>query len=247
MKSKTRSKIWAILGTLVMILPFFLGLGSVKTNAEDANVDKVPKNVNVTIHKTNGGNPANGDITPGTGEGVEGAEFVGYDITSIFYKNYKIYKENKPDGTLDEFIKQVAQDEATYATGKEISFEKTDKDGNSKTVTLAQKTGEHYNVYFIKEKSFPAGAVQKAVPLVLVLPTANSLKDPNITLNAKNEIRTKDIEFTKVGNDGKALANANFALYNSKDEIYNIKDGKFEARPLIIITLLLQMKKDLFL
>lgn len=220
---------WTWFSLLVMILPFFLGLGSVKTDALE-----VPEDVNVTITKRDGNQV-------GSGELVNGAGFTAYNITADFYADYTTYKTANPTSTMQDFVNSIvtSSDQGeSYISGAtetvDMGITGAEADGKTPVKVLPMKTAGDYSVYYIKETSWPAGAVQSAQPLILVLPIMNEAGDEfetDLDIRAKNILLSNELEFIKVGDNNAPLNGAKFILLNAAGEIYNVETGVFEADP----------------
>lgn len=213
MKSKTRSKVWAILGTLVMILPLFVGLGSVKTSAANEETQTI------TLHKkkfTTEQTPAiqnTGEVMNQfeTVEGLADVEFTVYDVTADFYT------ERAKGATMDDALATVKN-----ATGTKVDAKTTDANGDVSFDLVKKDSEGRYKVYVFKE-SEKDGVTTPADNLVVAFPVYKmnedgTTSDDEITgevhLYPKNVISVNGaMELTKTGTaEGELLSGAEFII-----------------------------------
>lgn len=224
-----KTKIWALLGTAVMLLPLALGLGSVKV---EADVAEVPEEVTVNLHKLKFmKNPEPVKNTGGIMEypgsqPLEGAEFTVYDVSEAYYNR----GDSKPEDILTALSgltpEQIAEMENTEPVGAAV---KTGSDGIA-TFTLPGKTsvpgvaGKDAIYLFVES---PKDGFEVSPSIVLGLPFYSTEEgaDANtalstIELYAKNQIKESSITIQKVGNFTGAdkLADAEFQVKNAKGE-----------------------------
>lgn len=245
---KKKSNWRTILATLIMVLPFVLGFGSMA----DVMAAEVPDTQTVTIHKLQydslPGNPTQntGDEMDFSGKPLAGAVFTAYDVTAVYWAAY-----DKADG--NDGLKTAAAEAAVRALtnddlGKGTAFPETNADGIA-SLPLATKVEVGVDeegkpimrnaIYLFKETTSPAGVVQsKSADFILGLPVydegTDNAKD-EVHVYPKNETEALNFEFTKYGveKDGKTndvLAGAEFIL---KDKLtgkyYDEETGKFTA------------------
>lgn len=135
-----RRKIVTILMGIVMMLPFFLGLGEVR----EVMAAPINENAELILHKKkmtsedkfNNKTPNTGGDMEGTGglfseyEGMDGVTFTVYDVTADYYEKYADTKSQ--DEALD-FVKNISNedlnesyieiDSGITANGGIVSFE----------------------------------------------------------------------------------------------------------------------------
>lgn len=242
MKAKTKQKIWAVLGTLIMIFPFFLGLGQVKTNAAEEATEQ-----NVTIHKMAYDDKlpeekpnTGGEMTDFGGTPLAGAEFKAYDVTAAYWKAYD--EAIAVEGTTDTDASKAAIDAVKGDTSLQVEANVkatflTGEDG-SDNKDLPILSGGKKAVYLFVETKSPAGVVQgESDPFVLGLPVyddeTDELRD-TVHVYPKNVIKDLTLGFTKYGvaEDGTTatvLDGATFALKNAAGEYYNPETGAFDS------------------
>lgn len=215
MKSKTRGKLWAILGTLVMLLPFFVGLGSVTASAEETDT------ASVTLHKkkmTALPNP----LVQNTGaevdafdayEGLPDVKFTVYDVTAAYLEKAKAGDAEKAKTDVSDPAKLPAAEVKLVGSGT------TDSNGDV-TFDLPKKndSGE-YAVYVFVETS--QDGVESASNMVLSFPVYQMNADGTYTdtelseihLYPKNVVSNNgQVTIKKVGTDEKLLTGAKFTL-----------------------------------
>ena len=233
---KKKSNWRTILATLIMVLPFVLGFGSVK----DVMAAEVPDTQTVTIHKLQydslPGNPTQntGDEMDFSGKPLAGAVFTAYDVTAVYWAAYD--KATGNDG-----VKTAAAEAAVRALedsdlGDGIVFDPTDENGEA-SQELATKVAGRNAIYLFKETTSPAGVIQsKSADFILGLPVYDEGTDnakENVHVYPKNEVKDLTFEFTKKGVEpgdevGKPLANAEFILKGANGMYYNSKTGNFD-------------------
>lgn len=218
-----KKNLWAILATVIMALPLFVGFGGTSASAEGE--DPVEKTTaTIVVHKVaNDEKIVDGDPNlPGNqivnnGEKVEGltpisgVEFNIYDMTpgSTNYGNVVGNGTTISDGTV------------TFPDlPKTITITKTNADGE-------KEEEEVYAKYQIREEGAkPEYVTDTAVDIDIQFPVYGVDEDGNFTddqldpihIYPKNEVFGAAPEFEKygrVGNDGKetALDNAEFVMY----------------------------------
>ncbi|MGX7199062.1 SpaH/EbpB family LPXTG-anchored major pilin [Enterococcus nangangensis] len=215
MKAKTKSKVWALLGTAVMLLPLALGLGNVKSVSAAEDTDKVK----VTLHKVRMDKALEKDITNTgevingfPGEPLNGVEFNVYDVTQEYWKVYT------NDGSESDAASVAAEAVAkTDVSGKKSEATVTTKNGGlavfsdlaaKETITIANESREVDAVYMFVET--PQDGVEPAANLVLALPVYTNFNIANSTipgeintdihLYPKNVIGQSTVTLKKVGN-----------------------------------------------
>lgn len=241
---RRRNKLITTILTMVMVLPFFLGLGSAK-DVMAATGKQV-----VTLHKVKVTNmpdeenftPNTGDIMENFGEGaLAGAVFTAYDVSATYWAAY-----DQADGgdANKSSIAESAAKAATTWTGEPIVFPATGSNGAA-TVEGGLSTKSNVNgkmrnaIYLFKETASPAGVVQGAsVPFILGLPVYDEGTDTEKTvvhIYPKNEYKELNLGFTKYGVDEKGnssvLEGAQFVLKEKGEDglYYNSTSGKFDS------------------
>ena len=247
---KKNSRLRVLLATLIMVLPFVLGLGSM-TDVMAATEVPVPDKQNVIIHKLQydslPGNPTQntGDVMDFSGKPLAGAVFTAYDVTTVYWNAY-----DKAEG--NDGLKTVAAEAAVRALtdadlGEGTAFPETNNDGIA-SLFLATKVKVGVDeenkpimrnaIYQFKETKSPAGVVQsKSADFILGLPVYDKDTDTEkaeVHVYPKNETEVLTFGFTKYGVDEKGKENplpgAKFIL---KDKLtgmyYSVTSGKFDA------------------
>lgn len=252
---KKKSNWRTILATLIMVLPFVLGFGSM-TDVMAATA--VSAEQLVTIHKLQydslPGNPTQntGDEMDFSGKPLAGAVFTAYDVTAVYWAAY-----DKAEG--NDGLKTAAAEAAVRALtnddlGKGTAFPETNADGIA-SLPLATKVEVGVDeegkpimrnaIYLFKETKSPAGVVQsKSADFILGLPVYNEGTDnakDEVHVYPKNEVKAVTFGFTKYGVDetgsvkdengkDRTLNDAAFVL---KDTVtggyYSLKNGQFDA------------------
>lgn len=237
---RRRNKLITTILTMVMVLPFFLGLGSVKDVMAADPEPEVTEQM-VTLHKRLFANvpEKNADDadpwgTPNTGDKMEdfggkplaGAEFEAYDVTATYWTTYDKATGTDADKTKaaeDAVEALIVEDLTAVAT-----FGPTDSKGEASR-NLATKSDGRNAIYLFHETVSPAGVVQsKSVDFILGLPVydegTDNVKD-EVHVYPKNEVKAVTFEFTKygVGEEGSAtkLPRANFILKDENDNYYD--------------------------
>lgn len=217
MKSKSRNRAWGIIASVIMVLPFLLGLGgfATKASAEElaagqANLilhkKKMLTELDPTIQNT-GGVMTEFDQYQGLGD----VDFNVYDATEEFYRL-------RADGnTVTEAVKEIQDWKPTdgpIASGTTdangtLTFEKVDKKRDGKDA-----------VYLIVES--PKAGVTPAANMVVTFPVYQLNPDGSYTdtelseinLYPKNVVSTPgSLIVTKKGTaDGKELNGAQFVI-----------------------------------
>lgn len=236
-KSKSRNRAWGIIASVIMVLPFLLGLGGFATKASAE--ETVPEKQTVILHKRqfsdlgginipNTGDKFNDEELQKLGKPLEGVTFTAYDVTIKYWEEYNAAtgsKEQKEDAAVAA-VKKLSN----IAGG--IPSDPTDENGQSKFDLPTTSNGKNA-VYLFVETGFPAGVVQsKSAPFILGLPsvTDNNEYRSEVHVYPKNEVVTKALQFTKFGVDVNGTANplkgANFVLRNDKEK-YLGSDNNF--------------------
>lgn len=233
-KSKSRNRAWGIIASVIMVLPFLLGLGGFTTKASAE--EKVPEKQTVILHKrqfsdlgginiTNTGDEFDEKKLNELGDPLQGVIFTAYDVTTEYWKAYNAATGSKEQKETDAITaaKQLSND----AEG--IAFEPTDENGQSKFDLPTTSNGKNA-VYLFVETGFPAGVVQsKSAPFILGLPSVTDDNNNNneyrseVHVYPKNEVVTKALQFTKFGVDVNGTANP---LKGAKFQL-KIKKGKY--------------------
>lgn len=228
-----KKNLWAILATVIMALPLFVGFGGTSANA--AGEDPVESTTQkVILHKmffedleelptiNNTGD----EITSVPGTPLDGAVFTAYDATATYWGKY-----DETEGT-DAAKTAAAQAEVLITLdaskpGTPTVFEPTAGGVTSEDLakkSLDQNGKERNAIYVFVETKSPAGVVsESSVPFVLGLPVYNEIdgvvtdsEKTEVHVYPKNLVKTNDLKFTKYGVDenGKAtvLDGANFIL-----------------------------------
>lgn len=225
MKAKTKSKVWALLGTAVMLLPLALGLGNVKSVSAAEDTDTV----NVTLHKvkyteTQSPKENTGIEAPNFGgDPLANVEFKVYDVTEDYWKAYQNHGANELAASLAAAQVAIEPVDETDILDTKI----TAKDGSALFESLPEKSGKDGKqdaVYkFVETKQ---DGVTETSPLVLALPVYKAQSDADsdtageintdIHLYPKNVIEESKVTLKKVGNftddSAKALAGAKFKI-----------------------------------
>lgn len=242
MKSKRRNKLWAIIGTLVMVLPLFTTLG----NAKEVFAADPPAEQNVIINKRQFGTmPA--DDTQNTGDKMNfggtalgGAVFTAYDVTTDYWTAYNASKATSDAGKQTDAIAAIVDGNkiiADVSSATKYVFDATDATTGQASRSLPTTSGigaaKQNAVYVFEETTSPAGVNQsKSIPFVLGLP---SVKDDgtyrtDVYVYPKNEVKTNNLQFTKYGVDGDTTApleGAEFVLKQKDGKFFNTKDAAF--------------------
>ncbi|MDT2785225.1 pilin N-terminal domain-containing protein [Enterococcus asini] len=243
---RRKNKLITTILAMVMVFPFFLGLGSAKDVMGTEN-----PNQTVTLHKRKFATmPADkkntGDLMDDFGgDPLAGAIFTAYDVTTAYWEAY-----DEATGTDAE--KSGAATTAVLALKNTVTggtvFAATDTDGIA-TKALPKKSGGRNAIYLFIETTSPAGVVQGAsMPFVLGLPVYNEgtdIEKGTVHVYPKNEYRELALEFTKYGVDAEGdleeggLAGAKFILKGQNGSYYNTTTRAFdltEAQALAQIT-----------
>lgn len=228
-----KKNLWAILATVIMALPLFVGFGGTSANAEKISTQFI------TLHKL--GFDTMPDEIPNTGDKMDdsswksetapkdlnGAIFTAYDVTEAYWNAYD--SAAAPESNKIEKAEDAAMAvDTTGMTG--IDFPATgtgtDEDGNPAEDGASTKglptqslvNGKLRNaIYLFKETTSPAGVVQgKSVDFILGLPVYNADEKGVVTdevkkvvhVYPKNEIEPLNLGFTKYGVDPKGYAYA---------------------------------------
>ena len=200
-----KTKIWALLGTTIMLLPFILSLGTADVSAA---VSPTPENVTVNLHKLKFTSAPENQINNGTeltfpnSEPLNGVEFNVYDITATYYPS---------------------KDTAVPADATPFASVTTSGEGLA-NLTLPGKSEGKDAVYVFVET--PKPGVETSPNIVLSLPFYNpDSSDPDkpldtIHLYAKNVIKESNIKIQKAGNFSGVdkLAGAQFQIKNSDNQ-----------------------------
>lgn len=200
-----KTKIWALLGTTIMLLPFVLSLGTADVSAA---VSPTPENVTVNLHKLKFTSAPENQINNGTeltfpnSEPLNGVEFNVYDITATYYPS---------------------KDTAVPADATPFASVTTSGEGLA-NLTLPGKSEGKDAVYVFVET--PKPGVETSPNIVLSLPFYNpDSSDPDkpldtIHLYAKNVIKESNIKIQKAGNFSGVdkLAGAQFQIKNSDNQ-----------------------------
>lgn len=242
MKTKTRSKIWAILGTIVMVLPLLLGLGSVKTTAAEG--DQVTEStansstVDITLNKlkiTQLPDPTvanNGYENPfdGSAEGLEGVTFQVVNITEKYWDAYKASTKEKATEKADDAAKKFSATAYDDAVNDTVTTVEEGKALFEKLPKLTEVEGVDRNsVYLFFEK--PQDGVVESANLIAVLPfyqkNSTTVENENIQLYPKNVIEIHSIQLSKVGSSAQktALDGAEFTVQKTDDAGAPVADG----------------------
>ena len=248
MKSKSRNRAWGIIASVIMVLPFLLGLGSSK-NAFAQDVEEVPNSQNVILHKKAFDTipittPNTGDQMNFSGTNLNGSIFTAYDVSRVYWEAYRELDEDSLEAARITAAEKAVtallgadgkvKDAQSYtsfvfpATGEADANGKVIEGQSSKslpTISIVDEVKENA-VYLFVETGFPAGVVQsKSAPFILGLPsvTNNNEYRSEVHVYPKNEVVTKALQFFKFGVDVNGTANplkgANFQL--------KIKKGKY--------------------
>lgn len=243
---KKKSNWRTILATLIMVLPFVLGFGSM-TDVMAATA--VPAKQLVTIHKrqfdTMPSDKENtGDGMPNFGgEPLAGAVFTAYDVTAVYWDAYDKAEGN--DGLKTAAAEAAVRKLTDADLGKGTAFLETNADGiASRALATKVKVGVDEKgepimrnaIYLFHETTSPAGVVQsKSVDFILGLPVYNEGTDTpkgNVHVYPKNEVKELKLEFIKMGVDEHGafdiLPGAEFILKGANGMYYNIETGKFD-------------------
>ncbi|WP_302373678.1 SpaH/EbpB family LPXTG-anchored major pilin [Enterococcus asini] len=249
---KKKSNWRTILATLIMVLPFVLGFGSM-TDVMAATA--APAKQLVTIHKLQydslPGNPTQntGDGMDFSGKPLAGAVFTAYDVTAVYWAAY-----DKADG--NDGLKTAAAEAAVRDAdlGEGTAFLETNADGiASRALATKVKVGVDEKgepimrnaIYLFHETTSPAGVVQsKSADFILGLPVYNEGTDTpkaNVHVYPKNEVKAVTFGFTKYGVDetgsvkdengkDRTLNDAAFVLKDTATGgYYSLKNGQFDA------------------
>lgn len=256
MKAKTKSKVWALLGTAVMLLPLALGLGNVKSvsaaEGKDADADAP---VTITLHKlqydnagaylhdykqNTGKEKTDAEFTQGTA--LNGVEFTVYDVTETYWENYNASDgEKAAQNAADGIAKST--DYSNYPAakdkdGKDVKSVTTTGNGEAVFENLAAKTEvedkdkEQNAVYLFVET--PKAGVTASQNLVVALPVYTDDQgniNTDIHLYPKNIISNGEVTIKKFGtNNGSALldgAEFQLRLDESTDQNGTSDEGKY--------------------
>lgn len=217
MKPKSRNRAWGIIASVIMVLPFLLGLGGFTTKASAAEL--AAGQANLILHKKKMLTELDPTIQ-NTGDVM--TEFDQYqDLGDVEFKLYDVtkefYKLRADEKTVTEAVKEIQDWKPTdgpIASGTTdangtLTFEKVDKKRDGKDA-----------VYLIVES--PKAGVTKAANMVVTFPVYKLDKDGNYTdtelseinLYPKNVVSTPgSLIVTKKGTaDGKELNGAQFVI-----------------------------------
>ncbi len=180
---KSRNRVWGIIASVIMVLPFLLGLGGFATKASAAELaegkanlilhkKKMLTELNPTIQNT-------GDVMEEFDQyqGLGDVEFKVYDATEEFYKL-------RADGNA--VTDAVAEIQKLDSTATLKTSGKTDAAGDL-TFTVDKKSGDDKDaVYLIVES--PKDGVTKAANMVVTFPVYQLNEDGSYTDNELSEI-----------------------------------------------------------
>lgn len=244
MKSKRRNRLWAIIGTLVMVLPLFTTLG----NAKEVFAADPPAEQNVIINKKQFDTiPANKDNTGDEmndfgGTALGGAVFTAYDVTTAYWTAYKASTATTDAGKQTDAIAAIVDGnkiKIDVSGAKSFVFGATDATNGQAALKLPTTSGDGTDkqnaVYVFKETTSPAGVNQsKSIPFVLGLPSVedNGTYRTDVYVYPKNEVKTNNLQFTKYGVDengniDKGLAGAKFVLKQKGGNYFNTTTNQF--------------------
>lgn len=232
---RRKNKLITTILAMVMVFPFFLGLGSAKDVMGTEN-----PNQTVTLHKRKFATmPADkkntGDLMDDFGgDPLAGAIFTAYDVTTAYWEAY-----DEATGTDAE--KSSAATTAVLALKNTVTggtaFAATNADGIA-TKALPKKSGGRNAIYLFIETTSPAGVVQGAsMPFVLGLPVYNEgtdIEKGTVHVYPKNKYRELTLGFTKYGVNAAGvleeggLAGAKFILKGQNGSYYNTSTRAFD-------------------
>lgn len=243
---RRNTKLITTILAMVMVLPFFLGLGSAKdVMATDSNPEPEVTEQKVTLHKRLFDNVAekneeNADTwgTPNTGDEMKdfggdplaGAVFEAYDVTATYWAAYDT--ATGTDAAKTKAAQASVDALSVTALTKFATFGPTSAMEGTASETLPTKSGGRNAIYLFHETVSPAGVVQsKSVDFILGLPVYDEGGDnvkKEVHIYPKNEVKAVTFGFTKFGVDETGVATelpgANFIL-KGEDGYYN--DGAF--------------------
>lgn len=165
-------------------------------------------NPTLTIHKY--------EQEPGAEKGEDGTGMPGQNVKSgapVPDVTYEITQTHSFDPGENEWKEVTAAPTIT---------KKTNADGE------AVFSGLHLGRYEVKEVSGPAHILLNKEPFYVDIPMTNkegTTLNYDVHVYPKNETIRKDVEFKKVGEDGKTLAGVSFDLYQANGEKAKDKDG----------------------
>ncbi|WP_270598637.1 pilin N-terminal domain-containing protein [Enterococcus asini] len=247
---RRKNKLITTILAMVMVFPFFLGLGS----AKDVMAEKSTQTI--TLHKlafdempdkiqNDGVVKPNYEVdsTP-----LAGAVFTAYDVTKVYWDAYdaSTATDDAAKTKVAEAAVEAITVEALTAEGAYTAtvFDATDDDGestkelNKKSTYIPEGKTDSVTrnaIYRFHETVKPAGVVQSAsAEFILGLPVYDEGTDNvkgEVHVYPKNEVKAVTFEFTKYGVDegGRSteLSEANFILKDENDNYYD--DGAFNA------------------
>lgn len=148
--------------------------------------------------------------------------------TSEYTKNYGTVEftaynvTDKADMTKKQIDKMTGDEIVALTKGVKGITKTVDKDGHARFDDLDEyKDGKRQVWAFVETKSSSSMVATKADPSIVVLPMTNTKGDgfiKDIQLAPKNEIRKLKLHVKKNGQDGKALAGAQFQMYTGRPE-----------------------------
>ncbi|MGX7132209.1 pilin N-terminal domain-containing protein [Enterococcus songbeiensis] len=229
-----KTKIWALLGTLVMLLPFALGLGGM--NASAATVEGDPDTVTVNLHKlkfmtevtdekkvVNDGSQLDLSKFPGS-QPLAGAGFTVYDVSVDYYDKVKT---TTPEDIMAEYT-LTKPTNAALVNG----FDKEEITNDAGLATFdglpTKTTDGRYAIYLFVETTTPESMKAGAENIMVAMPFYNPNSDtPNeplteINLYPKNVMENSSIKIKKVATfaEGAGVPDAQFQIATSDGTKY---------------------------
>lgn len=175
MKSKSRNRAWGIIASVIMVLPFLLGLGGFATKASAAEL--AAGQANLILHKKK----MLTEVKPTPNTGGEMEEFDQYqDLGDVEFKLYdateKFYELRADGKTVTDAVEEVQDWEPTDAP---IASKKTDANGTLTFEKVDKKRDGKDAVYLIVES--PKAGVTPAANMVVTFPVYQLKPDGSYT------------------------------------------------------------------
>lgn len=252
---KKKSNWRTILATLIMVLPFVLGLGfssSIQASAAEGDATLLIHKKKMVNLPADPEDPSKSTTIQNTGnemsefdkyDPLADVEFTVYDVTTQYYAEYE---KTKDQAKALESVKGLATDGKPVEGLKKVGSGVTDGNGDA-PINVPKKSGDQDAVYLIVET--PKDGVTAADNMVVSFPVYEMEKNTagsyvytdnelsTINLYPKNVVTTDGaLEVTKKGTaEGELLNNAEFIISRVVDGqtqyISGAKDGLYTWTP----------------
>ncbi|WGN88927.1 SpaH/EbpB family LPXTG-anchored major pilin [Ligilactobacillus faecis] len=222
MSKKIKGLFMSLLLLASVLVPSLGSLGTVKADEVNTNPDKVPNEVNITVHKRVFDDKLP-EFTPNTGEempnfggnALPNIGFTVYDITDKYLAELKGGKDAQTatDALVKYYTENGTSNEDTVVKEQQL----TNASGDTTFEKIATKINkDEFRTLLILETKSPTGITQKAAPIVLTLPVYGS---GNVALE-NIHIYPKNVEST----DGKDFASGKLTKELKDKILHDHKD-----------------------